>query len=963
MNCPLCGTAHPEPATRCTRCASRLPESRCKSCMISIDWGESYCRRCHVDALDPDDLCPACGTHNDPQAGYCEECGSPMGVITRVFKASGGAEQPDPWRVYGVETALIGREQELELLHKTLDDVEERGVLRLALLSGRDGLGKSRLLAEFERRLESSFCKAVILRGACREEVSGAYEAIARMLRAHFYISDSASPASAQRSLAEALNVLVGDEQPHILHHMSQLMGLSGPQEQALIEEPPPRQQEIAQFQAVEAVLRADAKRNPLLFILDDIHLAPDTTLRLLIHLIEALKDVPIFFVFSQLAGGRRVIPPRTAHIELELSTLSDDEVRRQVQDALRLADEIPPELVEAVVDTALGHPLTVEELLRIFIAEGVINTRTEPWQIHGERIAELDLPNTMEAAVEARLQSLTDAERQALEMAACVGNFFWTDLLRGLDGLRLHDAGQLGEPWLADAPGGRRPIDDALESLERKDMIRRQPTGQLAEREEFIFKHRLEREILYQALSTDERERYHRFIAQWMERESRASGDGTAEFIARHFARAGLLDRAAARFLDAGDLARRRHANQQAIELYSEALNCLSDADMSLKMRAYHDLGSVHELLGEHEQARRYYGEMARYAWLLGDRAKGGAALNKLGRALRGVGSYDEALAHLERALQLFRHVNDERGVASTLDDLGKIHWIRGSQDRAFDYYSASLRMRRDLGDKRSIAVSLSNLGSLKLQRGELREAMLYFREALELRKDSQDRQGLAGSYNDMGGLCAEQGKFDEAILLFQESLQIAREIGFRGLEAAALNNIGECQMALKNYAESRENLLKAREIASQIDQQRVLFDVLRNLAHQATKEADRALALERISQALTIAEELNSQALLANGELTRAEIHAETIFDPTLREESIREANQAFIRAIDLFQIIGSDPQRAHALAAYGNFLLESDDIEQGRQALNEARQLFLAIGMKRYAAQVEEVLARLG
>lgn len=929
--------------------------------MVTVEWGKPYCKRCHVDDLDPDDLCPACGTHNEPMASYCEECGSPMGVITRVFKASDGAEKPDPWRVYGVETALIGRDSELARLHKTLDEVEETGTLRLALISGREGFGKSRLLAEFERRLESSFCKALILRGACREEVSGAYEAIAQMLRAHFYISDSASTQSARRSLSDALNVLIGSDNPHILRHMNQLMGLARPEEQALIEELAPRQQEIAQFQAVEAVLRADAQRNPLLFVLDDIHLAPDATLRLLIHLIETLKDVPIFFVFSQLTGARRVIPPRTAHVEFELASLSDDEVRHQVRDTLRLAEQIPPQLIEAVVDAALGHPLAVEELLRIFIAQGVINTRTEPWQIRSARIAEIELPNTMEAAVEARLESLSPAERGALEMAACVGNLFWAELLRGLDGLNLHESGQLAEPWLHSTPMGRRSIDDVLESLERKDMIRRQNTSRLANREEFIFKHRLEREILYERLPAHQRERHHRFIAQWMEREVSDDDDGAAEFIARHFARAKLLDRAAKRFLDAGDEARRRHANRRAIELYREALECLSDADMDLKMRAFHDLGSVHELLGELDLARQAYREMARYAWLLGDRAKGGAALNKLGRALRGIGSYDDALRHLERALQLFRDASDERGVASTLDDLGKIHWIRGAQDKAFEFYSASLRMRRGFEDKRSIALSLSNLGRLKLQRGELREAMIYFREALELRKNSRDRQGLASSYNDMGGLCAEQGKYEEAILLFQEALQIANEIGFRGLEAAVLNNIGECQMALKRYDESRDNLAKAREIAIQIGHQRVLFDVLRNQARQATREADRALAIKQISKALAIAHELDSQVLLATGELARAEIHAETIFDPALRDESISQAGRAFNRAIELFKATGSDPQLAHALAAFGNFLLERGELPQGRQALTDAAKIFQTLGMKRYASQVEAVLKR--
>ncbi len=961
MNCPFCGTVHSEPTSRCRRCASPLPESLCEGCGISLEWGQTHCSLCapELEAEEELDQCPACGAENHAEADYCAQCGSPMAVITRIVKL-GDPDELDPWRVYGVETTMVGRDDELKKLTDTLDYVAQHSQAHLAMISGGEGLGKSRLVAEFERQLETAFSPTVILRGVCREEVSGAFAVISRMLRKHFYIPESASPDVARRGLSQAVQSLVGGDARHIVHHLGEVMGL-GMDDDEITNQVSPRDQETAAFRAIETVLRADASRNPILFILDDVHLASDTTLRLLMHLIEKLRDSPVFFVFTWLTGSRRVIPPRTAHVEIELKPLSDSEVRRHITDTLRLAESIPESLIESIVGAALGNPLAVEELLRILIAEAVIDTRQEPWKIDASRADQIEIPTTVEATVEARLKGLTAEERQALEMAACVGRIFWAELLRCLDGLRRRPESDGEKAWL-EVDGRKDPIDNVLESLERKDMVRRHPHSRIGTHEEYAFKHRLERETLYDNLSPRVRQRYHRFIAQWVERELTSLSDGAAEFVARHFVKARCLRRAAKYFLEAGDQARKHHANRKAIDLYLEALGCLSDADMDLKLRAFHDIGSVFELLGEHDQAMTYYRDMARYAWLLGDRGKGGAALNKIGRSLRGLGHYDEAIDRLERALKLFRRIGDERGVASTLDDIGKIHWIRGDQSRALEYYTAALEMRRSLDDRRSIALSLSHVGSLHSQRGDFREALALLKEALEIRKSIGDTQGAASSYNDLAGLCVDQGQYEKSLTLFDEALQMARDIGFRGLEAAALNNRGEALLALKRRDEARDHLLKAKDIAQQIGEQRVLFDVTRNLAHMAVSQADRTLALERIADALNIARRLGSKTLIALAELTRAEIHAEYIFDLSLRESSLKEAARGFERAVELFEETGNHVHRGQALLSLGNFLVEAGDVTRGKAVLQKAAAHFEGLGMKQRLAETQGTLSSL-
>lgn len=963
MKCPRCGTIHTEPSDDCRRCSTNLPLPRCKKCKATVDWGRSWCDRHQPEGLRDDETCPACGVVNDPEADYCSECGSPMAVITRVIETSEDDRHPHPWRVYGVETNLIGRRRELDKLEAILREVEANSEPSVAILSGAQGLGKSRLLGEFQRHLEESFSQAAVLFGVCRQDVGGSFAVLSRMLRSRLYLPDDDSEGARQR-LSEAVHALVDDGAEEIARLTGELIGLDGGDQRTTSEELAPEELEHASFDAVGRLLRADARTNPVVLVLDDVHLAPEPTTRLLRHLVEEMDNSPVMFLFGQTTPDNGVVDADRADVHLELAPLSDAEVRRQITDALRLADEVPEALTEQIVDAAVGNPLAVEELLRIFMSEGIIDTRTEPWQIDHDRIDEVVLPTTIEGTVEARLAELTDDERTVLEMAACAGTIFWDGLLRCLNRLRENARTRPRAPWMLE-PGDEGPdrrLAAVIESLERKDMIRAQAESRLPGQREFFFKHRLERETLHDGLSSRLRKRYHRLIAQWSERELGAELDGAASFIARHYRDAGLLRRAAKQFLGAAGDARRRFANETAIELYVEALACLTDADLDLKIRATHDLGTIYEHLGEPRQAASYFQDMARYGWLVDDRSKMGAAVNKLGRTRREQGEYDDSLQYFERALDLFRSAEDDRGIASTLDDIGKIYWIRGDQQQALEYYGAALQMRRGLDDERSIALSLSHLGSLKLSLGELDEARQFLGEALELRKRLDNPRDLASSYNDFGALCVEYEDFEGAASHFEKALELAREIGFRSLECAILNNLGEALMGLKRRNEAKQHLQRARKLASEIGQQRVLFDSLRNLAELATGDARRKKALERIDRAQEIARDLDSKSYLAIAELTRADIHAEYIFDPSLRDESIQLATAAYERAISLLRETGVEIQQAKATVNYGQFLVECEKPDEARRHLERAAELFDEVGLEDQRDEARQLLTSL-
>lgn len=954
MKCSYCGFELEDDEISCSRCGSKVPEEALET--------ES---EASADVV----ACPSCGADNNSSAEYCTQCGSPMAIITRVMTLSRAREREplETWRVYGIETSMVGREAELEALFDAHDRMVDNGKMRTLRVVGQMGLGKSRLFAEFQRQLDERFAETYVMQAESRDEASGPYAMFERLLKNRFYIAEKEHPETAQRKLVEAVDTIMGESgnPERIAHLVGQLIDVEfdeSPYVPSVRDSEGASELDRRSFDALSELLAKDAQRNPLVIILEDLQYATFQSLHLVEFLRRQLADEPVLLIVSW--NSEEVFGTELDELEfdseIELTPLADKEVEFFLRDTLRRAEEIPDHFVERISDAAHGNPLTVEEILRILISQGIIDTRTQEWKLHLDKFEDVELPKTIEGAVEARLRTLTVEERTVMGMAACVGQVFWTELVIAIYHVWEDHQTQRPAYWAEEAVDTR--IEEILESLERKDMIRRADDSVAPGKEQFYFKHRIEPKKIYESVSAQEKQRYHRVIAQWLLRHFRGDLERVGESIADHFDRARCLDQAAYWYLESASIARRRYDNRHAIDLYIRGLSYLSDANIEEKMSAFHDLGSVYDFLGEYDQALAYYREMLRFAWMLNDRARGGVAYNKIGRAYRSLGEYDDALEHFELALELFRSFDDTRGIASTLDDIGKIYWIRGDFEEAEKFYTAGLHLRRSSADDRSVALSLNHLGSLKLQRGLQKDAMVYFREALDIRRNLDDRQGLVDSFNNLGALLHDRGEHDQALTLFEAALETAREIGYRSVEGIILNNLAETQLIAGDYQEARKLLNEAMKVSEEAGEKRALFDILRNLGKLELRELNRSVALDRVSEALQIANQLDSNLLIGIGMQSLADVHAGHIFDPALKDESIKLATECYKDAIALLREVGNDSELARCLSSYGQFQVERGEVVHGRKNLERASEIFERLEMRKMLEQTDRLLGAL-
>ncbi len=235
----------------------------------------------------------------------------------------------------------------------------------------------------------------------------------------------------------------------------------------------------------------------------------------------------------------------------MPLDPLVGDEARQLAGILLATASENGLEhRAEQIAAAAEGNPLFIEQLAAV-MSEGSVDQNTP-------------LPSTIRGLVAARLDALPADERSLLLDAAVAGRTFWRGMLE---------------------QRGREPaeLQRTLAALERRDLIRREPSSSFEGQDQYAFKHVLIREVGYELLPRAERRVRHAEVARFIESCTPEVGEPIAA-LGRHWRDAGNNERAVHYFTAAAEEAERGWAKDLAVTFYREALQLTSDDDSERK-------------------------------------------------------------------------------------------------------------------------------------------------------------------------------------------------------------------------------------------------------------------------------------------------------------------------------------------------------------------------------------------
>jgi class 3 adenylate cyclase/tetratricopeptide (TPR) repeat protein len=663
---------------------------------------------------------------------------------------------------------LVGRDREIAALDAEFRRAVAGSECRLVTLLGEAGVGKSRLIEEFVRRVGD---EAAVLRGRCLSYGDGiTFWPLAEVLRQAAGIVPEDSDEDARIKLKSCFGEQLADATSRI----ESGMGLS---------QDPYGKDEL--FWGVRVALEELARRRPLVVVFDDIHWAEATFLGLVEDILDISLGVPLLMVCTARHELREDRPDfaagRQTAAEIVLRELSVEETGRVLRNLLGAAS-LPPRLERRVLRLTEGNPLFVEQMLSMLIDDGLLREQAGRWVFSGGAAEAVSIPGNVSSLLGARLDRLGPAERRVVESASVIGLEFSSGAVAAL---------------LEESDGGAH-LEPVLTALCRKQLIRQAQAGPAGD---FRFSHILVRDTAYARLLKRTRARLHERFAAWL---TDAVGSRAAEYeeiLGYHLEQSfcylselGPVDdngrrlgAGASRHLSsAGRRALVRGDMPAAANLLQRAAALLGEKDPARALLLL-DAGEAMADIGELEHAESVLTEAvdrALSADEIGIARAGALALLQLryttdAHAVQeSIGQQESMVELVEQEIPGLEAMDDDRALARAFSLLTYVHWTGARFGDAAAAAERTIRHATAAGDQVTARRFLGSLAISALYGPmPVPEAIATCEEVLARAAD--DRKVRARAELAIGQLEAMRGNFERARVLYRRSRATLEELG----------------------------------------------------------------------------------------------------------------------------------------------------------------------------------------
>ncbi|HLL02307.1 MAG TPA: protein kinase [Myxococcaceae bacterium] len=459
----------------------------------------------------------------------------------------------------GRPTPCVGREHELGLLEVAFFAGVEDSAARALLVTAPAGVGKSRLLHEFLRRLERHGPAPLALRGRGDPMYAGsAYGVLGHALRRLCGVVDG-DPLEARRQklYQRVCRYLLPEQMKDTAEFLGELCAVpfpadDSPRLRAAREDPPSMSQQV--LRAMVCFLRAELSHGPVLLVLEDLHWSDACTVRLVDELLNALSESPLLVLALARPEVKEEFPqlwPRWLQ-QVQLRGLSQKASARLVREVLGPLATAP--VVDRLVEQAAGNALFLEELIR-GVAEG-----------RGE-----ETPSTVLALLQSKLQRLELGPRRVLQAGAIFGRTFWAGGVEALVGEEL----------------SAQQLEQCLREVTALEVVEHQSTSRFLGKAEYRFRHALVRDAAYGLVPERLKPLSHRQAGAWLE----GAGEQDPLLLAEHYQLGQDQQKAAWYFTRAAERLVERQAIAGAQRCLRLALSCKPRGELLVELQGVETL------------------------------------------------------------------------------------------------------------------------------------------------------------------------------------------------------------------------------------------------------------------------------------------------------------------------------------------------------------------------------------
>ncbi len=710
--------------------------------------------------------------------------------------------------VLGMETAMVGRKQELKKLLSVSDEVND-AITKMVTVVGQAGIGKSRLLHQFRLTVENENSEMVFFNARCTPGMVDIPCSVFRnILRYKFLVNENDSTAIVFEKLENGMFNFLNTEEIHLACNfagfdMSSSKFIQG------------RVSDLTHAGRVALIkfFRNSAGNKRTIIYLEDLHWADSVSLDLVLQIVKQIpkKQLLIFCLARPLLLERysdwgKNLP----HTFVFLKSLTTVESRELVHGILSQVKNLPSQLTDLIISNADGNPFYAEELIKMLVEDGVISQGN--WTVDVQALTEEKVPSTLTGVLQARLDILPKQEKSLLQMASVVGRVFWDKAVKILQN-----------------PKNSADVSVMLSTVERHELVQRMDRSTFSDSGEYLFKHTILRDVTYETVLLSVRKKYHRLIALWFEENSRERVAEFATQIAYHYETGEDWNNAIKWLIRSGKAAMGISAYTEALSMFRRALAAPEKHINSEQMcRLLLDRGCCLEKLCRYQEAEDQLdkaiaqAEQFNFHLIIAE-----SLLTKTWIKIL-TGKHQEAAKLSDKAFQMAKISKDPAILARAYMRMADFEEEKTFEKEIF-YYHKALSIYRKLENQQGLAITLLNMGNVALSYRKSHLAQQHYRDSLNLYEKLGHRWGIANCFGNLGCVNADNCQYNEAIEYFKKSLKVSMSIGDREGEVICNLNMGQAELSKEKPRKAIVFLLNSLEIAVSVGLIPLAFEVLR--------------------------------------------------------------------------------------------------------------------------------------
>ena len=749
-------------------------------------------------------------------------------LLTAMLRLAGRSEilriRVDRGSKFLYPPKFIERDRELERMLAIMKKAM-KGRGKFVLIRGEEGMGKSRLIQEFQAM--HTMRRTIFLEVRCDPSLSGSLAAVTQIIYNLFkFLEKSESPMLPE--VAAKWGPLLLPIVP-ALTHKPYMFGIT-PAETVSNEQ---LLHNLCHF-FVEM-----ARKNPLGIFIDDLHWLDNSSCFLLADLVQSSQDHPLFLCGTYRDRGRfktgegnferilQRLKVKKLCEEIVLIPLDHAQINPLVASMIG-QEQIPDELLNRLYEVSRGIPALAEETMKNMAEDGLIYRRGGVWQLEIDDMRKIRRPGVLENSLIEKYDKLDSKSVRLLQSAAVIGQRFSKFLLHAVSGVKERDIG-IHLPLLIQEGF----LTEIVEGMDVELMI---GSPNLAEQ-------------IYNKIPVKTKQRLHERVAR--ELEIAPPSEQQVSELAHHYFYANQK-RKALQYMDAaGDFWEKQYAYSNAIECYEKALQMAQQKDMKEQIITLQKkLGTIYSLSGQHDTALDYYYnglllaqsnqvaeedfhkgigitcfhkgkfvESKKHFQILLDGLRQkqkdiAEELTLMASVDIAIGDYEEASRLLQEALLSESSHRDKKLQASIYNYCAEIDAMVGRWPNAMNYYLRAFDLLQSSEDHRLKAQIARGIARIHIYKGRNTEAYKYLEDALYFCHLTDDRELRVMVEIDMGLLFEYQGQLIRSREIYQESLELAQDLDMQLGQAHAWMHLGRIDNWYEKTLEGIERLQTAMEV-----------------------------------------------------------------------------------------------------------------------------------------------------